>query len=488
VAFDLPPNYQEEIALNKGKLTFFGGVDTSGGVQIMYGIGKQALFFDFGTAHHSLLDPGQANTYDPVRTTPGREVRQHILAKMAPPLLELYEPEHVKGLDQAAVRGLWNEYDFPQYDKISMFIGHMHNDHMSLLPYANKDIPVYMNRDTYSLYRGIVESGQCPDTQAKIIPCEDLSVIDFGDFSMQIVEMDHNTVGTSAIILESKDHTIAITGDWRRHGRHPERIDRFIDICRKKGIDLLLTETTRVNPETVAQSSTPRQEAKSMSMYASLLDQAEGLVYLQMSPRDLERMADMIQIAADKGRTIVMDASQAVIWHTANREGVKVLDHHAARNISILILDVTAPAGSELPYPTTSLEEIAARKSEFLYFFKFPNLAHMIELEVLGALRGCSHLIQADYSVGIDHPDVKKYCNAYGIKAHSVSNRGHANPEEVTDLIERIAPKAVIPVHGFHPKLLDTKSVGAYYPYRGETVSIPSIIAAAKPSMAINNN
>jgi mRNA degradation ribonuclease J1/J2 len=282
------------------------------------------------------------------------------------------------------------------------------------------------------------------------------------------------------MIIESKDHTIAITGDWRSHGRHPERTDRFIDICRKKGIDVLLTESTRVNPETVAQCPPPRMEEESMSMYASVLDQAEGLVYLQMSPRDLERMAEMIQIAADKGRTIVMDASQAVMWHTAIREGVKVLVNHSALSVNILILDVTAQAGIELPYPTISLEEIAARKSEFLYFFKYPNLALMIELEVLGALRGCSHFIQADFNVGVT--DVDKYCKAFGIKAHSISNRGHANPEQISDLIERIAPKAVIPIHGFHTRLLDTKGVGAYYPQEGETISIPAIIAASRPS------
>jgi mRNA degradation ribonuclease J1/J2 len=466
--------------LNKEKLTFFGGVDKAGGVQILYGIGNQALLFDFGTSHRSLLDPGHVNSHHPVSPTPGREIRQHILVKMAPPLFELYEPEQVEGLDQAVVRGLWNEYEFPHYDKINMFIGHMHYDHMSLLPYTSRDIPVYMNKDAYSLYRGIVESGQYSDSHAKIIPCADLSVIDFGDFSMQIVEMDHNTVGASAMIIESKDHTIAITGDWRSHGRHPERTDRFIDICRKKGIDVLLTESTRVNPETVAQCPPPRMEEESMSMYASVLDQAEGLVYLQMSPRDLERMAEMIQIAADKGRTIVMDASQAVMWHTAIREGVKVLVNHSALSVNILILDVTAQAGIELPYPTISLEEIAARKSEFLYFFKYPNLALMIELEVLGALRGCSHFIQADFNVGVT--DVDKYCKAFGIKAHSISNRGHANPEQISDLIERIAPKAVIPIHGFHTRLLDTKGVGAYYPQEGETISIPAIIAASRPS------
>lgn len=162
-----------------------------------------------------------------------------------------------------------------------------------------------------------------------------------------------------------------------------------------------------------------------------------------------------------------MDASLAVIWHQANHEGIGILKNHPALSKSIQIVDVTAAAGKALPYATITLEEIAEQKSDILYFFKFPDLAHLIELEVLGSSHGNSHFIQADYSVDIDHPEVVKYCKAFSITRHSISNRGHANPEEISDLIERIAPKAVIPVHGFHTKLLDTKGIGAYYPQKG---------------------
>jgi mRNA degradation ribonuclease J1/J2 len=461
------------------QLTFLGGVGKSGGVQVLYGKGKQAVLFDFGVEHSSLLFPKQLTLYEPVFATPKREIRQYLLGGMTAPMPELYDPEQIKGLDWAKVSRVWNDRVFPQYEQISLFIGHMHTDHMAVLPYARPGLPVYMNFDSHSLYRGMVAGGHSLDTAARIHACDDLSVIDFGEFTMQIVETDHNATGAAGIIIESGNHKIAYTGDWRRQGKHPERIDRFIELCRNKQIDLLITEGTRVPDNSSAGVPYQQTEDALLFRFAELVSDAGGLVYVQMSPRDLERMANMIAIAVEKGRSIVMEASHALIWYTANREGLRILDGHPALGATIQVVDATVADGMAVPYETIGLEEIAERKNELLYFFKFPDLAHMIELETLGDLQGQSHFIQSDYSVKIDHSDVAKYLKTFGITGHSLNNGGHAHPEAISDMIERIAPKAVISLHNKYPRLLHTRGIKAYYPEKGETVSVASIIADA---------
>jgi mRNA degradation ribonuclease J1/J2 len=463
--------------LQDEQLTFFGGAaGKSGGVQVLYGKGDKGLLFDFGVEHGCLLFPAWMTTYDPVFVTPKREVRQYILGGMTAPLLELYDPEQVKGLDTAAVSRVWDNTEFPSYGQLGVFIGHMHQDHIALLPYTNPDIPVYMSNDSHSLYRGLVAADHYPDTAAKITVCDDLSTVDFGEFTMQIVEMDHNATGAAGIIIESKDYKIAYTGDWRRHGKHPERIDRFINLCRDKGIDVLITEGTRVIEEPESQPPFQESEEKVMARFAALLSQVKGLVYLQMSPRDLERMADMIQIAVEQGRKIVMDAAHAVIWNTAIREGLNILENHPALGAAIQVVDATVVPGMAQPYETITLEQIAEQKKDYLYFFKFPNLAHIIELETLGSPCEGSHFIAADYSVKLDNAIINKFLKTYGITGHSLTNGGHAHPTFISDLIERIAPKVVIPLHTRFPRSLDTKGIRAYYPEKGESLSIASLM------------
>ncbi|WP_284645935.1 hypothetical protein [Paenibacillus silviterrae] len=469
--------------MQEGQLTFFGGVAKSGGVQVLFGKGKQAVLFDFGVEHSSLLFPKQLTLYEPVAATPGRELRQYLLGGMTAPLPELYDPEQQKGLDFAKVRRAWGDCELPQYEQIRLFIGHMHTDHMAVLPFVHPDMPVYMNHDAYSLFRGMVAGGHCADTKAKITACDDLTVIDFGEFTMQIVEMDHNATGAAGIILNDGTYKIAYTGDWRRQGKHPERIDRFIDLCRESRVDLLITEGTRLPSDPAKAPSFQMTEDELLDRYSEIVGSADGLVYLQMSPRDLERMANMIAIATERGRKVAMEASQAIIWHTANREGIRILRDHPALEVPIRIVDATVTEDRELPYETVSLEEMAERKEEYVYFFKFPDLAHMIELEALGDRQDRSHFIQSDYSVKLDHADVARFLKSYGITGHSLSNGGHAHPEAISDMIKRISPQAVITLHSRYPESQDTRGVKAYFPQKGETVSISSIIAAASAAM-----
>lgn len=462
----------------EGQLTFFGGVGKSGGVQVLYGKGKQALLFDFGVEHSSLLFPTGVTLYEPVNATPGRELRQFLLGGMTAPLMELYDPEQIKGLDAAKVRRVWGDLEFPHYDQIHLYIGHMHTDHMAVLPFAHPDLPVYMSHDSHSLFRGMVAGGHSKDTKARITACDDLGVIDFGEFTMQVVGMDHNATGVSGIVIDDGIHTIAYTGDWRRQGKHPELIERFIELCRSQQIDVLITEGTRLtsDPSTVPHQMT---EETLLSSFANLVSEAEGLIYLQMSPRDLERMADMISIAAGKGKKIVMEASLAAIWHTANREGLRILNGHSALETQIQVIDAAVTGGTTLPHEVISLEEVAKQKAEYVYFFKFPDLAHMIELETLGDLQGQSLFIQSDYSVKIESSHVAKFLEAYEITGHSLSNGGHAHPQALTDLIEQIAPKVVITLHSRYPESQETRGINPYFPVKGETVSVTSILATA---------
>lgn len=171
-----------------------------------------------------------------------------------------------------------------------------------------------------------------------------------------------------------------------------------------------------------------------------------------------------------------MEHSLYVIWKVANQEGVRVLKDHPALDVPIRVVDVTVPTEPSVPCDTISLEDIAAAKNDFVYFFKFPDLPHLIEIEALGARQGRSQFIQSDYATKIDHPKLVKFLQAYEITPQTLSNGGHAHPQALAEMIERIAPKTVITLHSNHPKSQDTRGVKPYFPTKGETVSVSSII------------
>jgi hypothetical protein len=98
---------KEGNVVDKGQLTFFGGAGTNGGVQVLYGRDKQAVLFDFGLEHRSLLFPKRVE-FGPIGATPDRESRQFLLGGWTAPLPELYDPEDIRGLDWTKVSHVWN--------------------------------------------------------------------------------------------------------------------------------------------------------------------------------------------------------------------------------------------------------------------------------------------------------------------------------------------------------------------------------------------
>jgi ribonuclease J len=464
---------------NHETLTFFGGTDTTGGVHILFGSGETGLMFDFGIRHHGLFEAASPHTHTPIHPRYDRAAGQYLLAKMAPPILELYNEQTLGSLRKSDLDKIWNNQTFPSFKSMNIFISHMHQDHMALLPFVNKGIPVYMNNDSYSLYKGIVASGEYDDTSTEIHPLNDLAVVDFGDFSIQAVEMDHNATGTSGIIIKSPHYTIAYTADWRTHGRHPERIDRFIEMCQKEQVDVLLTECTRVNPETVTKPLKNRKEEEVIAEYAAVLEKAEGLIYVHILQRDIERLADFIVETHNSGRQFVMNYNTAVFWHEALRNGIQTLEHHPVleAEAAIRVLEYGKTEGKALPYSTITIENIVEQKSKYTMFVSFNQLPQMIEFERMGDCSKRSYYFHGDHPVKPDHPVLSRWLEELNISLNRCGNGGHPLPEEISDFVEKINPKVVIPIHSWYPDLLDTRGVKAYYPHRGETVVLDNLLS-----------
>lgn len=465
------------------QLTFFSGLQTTGGVQILYGNGKNGVLFDFGISHRGVINAAYPHTHEPVRPTPGREIRQLLLSRAAPPLLNIYDFDQTQSVSEQEISKVWDNKVFPQYETISIFIGHMHQDHMALLPYLNENVTVYINSDAYSLYKGVVASGEYRGSKANIIPLEDLSVIDFGDFFVQIIEMDHNSIGASGYMIESENYVIAKTGDWRLNGRHPERIDRFIETCRDTKLDVLFTEATSVNFQDQPKISLRKNESEMVSKFEDCLKQAEALIYVHILTRDPERMADFIISVINSGRRVVLETSLAIIWHEAISIGMRTLtDHPACAEIKNIKVVDTGDEKREkaLPYETISLEEIATNKMQYVYFLYFPKLAQIIELETTGESCGVSHIVHGDHPVKLDNSPLGRYVKEYGIIQHSISCGGHPRPEEISELVSQIAPKTVIPVHCWNPKGVSTPGVKRLFPERGDTFSVADILSLSK--------
>lgn len=211
-----------------------------------------------------------------------------------------------------------------------------------------------------------------------------------------------------------------------------------------------------------------------------MLNAAEGLIYVQLLSRDVERLADLIRLIAVSGRKVVMNASLAILWNTVISLGYQLSTPFASSTAAeIRVIDFTMPEGADIPFEMISLEEIASGKKDFVYFLTLPHYTHLIELETLGEYCGASHFIHLEHPFRAKNPIVATYIEEFGMVLHNLAVDGHAYPNEISDLVEHIAPDVLIPVHGFNPRLLNTPGIRRYFPRKGETVTIPDILSSA---------
>ncbi|MCT2537120.1 MBL fold metallo-hydrolase [Aquibacillus koreensis] len=457
----------------ENQLTFFGGLDTVGGVQIVFGKGNTGLLFDAGIQHGGLFNAPFIHLNDPMsKPIHGRELRQYLLTRMAPPLLHLYDSSLLGSLDEADLQRVWPEVKLPSYTNLFVFISHIHQDHIALLPFLDKSVTVFMHEDAYSSYEALISAGYYSSTEATIQTFMDGQHISLGDFSIQTVEMDHNASGTSGFILTADSDTLAFTADWRTQGRHPGRIEKFIDACRAKQVNVLITETTRVNKQSLFNVEIDRQEDTVMRDYSQIIEHAPGLVYLNALPIDLERTADIISRTKAVGKTLVMEKNIATFWHEAIINGISILEGHPA------ITDMTTIKVLEsidsLPYSTITIDEIVQNKQQYVIVLSYKSIAYMTEFEQLGD-KLPSTFIHADAPA--NQQVVQKWLQAFGVEYRNISNKGHASHQNVSKLVERIQPNVVIPVHGLVPSLLQVRGVAKYFPEYGETVTLNQLLS-----------
>ncbi|WP_209121607.1 MBL fold metallo-hydrolase [Alkalihalobacillus sp. BA299] len=457
----------------KNELVFFGGLHTVGGVHVLFGRGNTGLMFDFGLK----LTPTLFN--HAVKPHPKKEIQQLLYTRLAPPILGLYDVERVKDVNEDGLQNMWKMNSFPEYSNLQIFISHMHQDHMALLPYAKENIPVYMHNDAHSLYKGLTKSNEKLLSKAKIVGLEHGEKVTFEDFELTLFEVDHNSPGTSGFILESPEYTIAFTGDWRWHGRHPERIDRFIQECKQREIDVLITEGTRIRNETLWDHQKTKKEQTVLEEFTSILQMKPGKLYVNVHPRDVERLVDFMMLALESGRSFVLSKQVATTLYHSLIEGISVLKEHPIINrlAEINVLSESTEGLNDLPFQAISTDEIKRSPEKYCIHCMYEDLPLVSEFEVDVKSNKPSYYVHADSPpLRNNDPLLLEWLKNFNVEYHYLSNRGHAQPEEVSYFVNEIKPKVVIPLHSPQPSLLVTDTALKYCPYYGESVIINELI------------
>jgi ribonuclease J len=488
------------------ELSFYGGVDEIGGNKIKVESSNSSFFFDFGLAF------SQANTYlsEFLQPRKANGILDFVALGLLPCLKGIYREDYLRHV------GL---HHTPEPAVEGVLISHSHVDHVSYVHHLREDIPLYLSEESHLILRALEETGAAtfceflhlkksfqllPKKRGEGYTRQTIPVdreihltppyqkFQVGAFQVQSAPVDHSLPGAAAYLAEDGDGMTVYTGDLRFHGRQPELTHEFVKKACKAQPTTLLCEGTRIN------STGNTSEEDIQKKAEEVVNNYRGLVVVNYPVRDLDRLVTFYQVAHNTDRRLVVSLKQAYILDLFTGRGYPelsdVLVYQPKRGWGMVTEDSYACRDEEWICSSELDRELTIRdyktwEREFLdqdytinyrdlqenpedYIFRcdFFELKELIDIRPERGIYLKSMTEPFDEQMEVNEEKVRSWLRLFNLPLLTGFHAsGHANGEEILDMIRRINPEEVYPIHTEGKeqfKVLEEDGIKVKYPTR----------------------
>lgn len=461
-----------------------GGVNEIGGNKVLVRGEHGSVLLDFGTSFGSM-----AQFYSEFCQPRGHSfVGDQVALGLLPDLPGLYREDLLGRMGRTV----------PEARSVdAMFLSHAHMDHMGMIPALRRDVPVHMSPASRAIMMTLDTVGQSfgmPDRfldfteKFKMVEAsrgglrkgkgeevrESRDVRTFPstgevevaeDLSVRPHPVDHSLPGAAGFVVHVDGRTWAYTGDLRFHGTHSRLSRDFVEAAAAEGVDVLLTEGTRVGEPPGRSEEDVRMEV------TALASETGGLVLANYPPRDLDRIMSFYAATREAGRELVVDMRQAVLLENLREAGVEGVPRlgdgvrvYARRQRWGIVGDPSFPHGIqeqdyqpwERPHAFASYSildsDIREDQEGYLVYMDFFHLQALVDLQPQpGSIFIRSVVEPFNEDMELDEVRVGNWMSRFGLEVHQRHASGHASGDDLRWLVETIGPRVVVPIHSERP-------------------------------------
>lgn len=431
------------------KLTFYGGVNEIGGNKILLEDSGTRIFLDFGKSF------GLVNQYYAGYLTPRsvNGVGDYLEFDILPKLEGLYQQESL------ADSGIQSSK--PQFDAI--LISHPHIDHIGCLSFLDENIPLYCGEITKLIIDAVEEStsGDSFGTHTfKTFHTGDRLKI--GSLEIEPIHVDHSVPGAYGFLIHTSSGTVVYTGDLRMHGTRSDMTEDFISAAKQANPSVLITEATRVMPEDKRQNYTEEGVREAIKQIVSSTDK---LVIATFYGRDLDRFKTFYAVAKACKRQFVISMRLAYLLNKV-KEDVKFQIADVFNDETILVYKRRKKSGEyeEKDYQkwerqfldkAVTYEYVRKNQSGIIFNLDLFNFPELVDIKPATGSHFIHSMSEPFSEEDINDDLMHKWIDHFKLEFHQVHASGHCSGADIKDLICRIAPKKLIPIHTEYPQLLE---------------------------------
>ncbi len=417
----------------------------------------------------------------------------------------------------------------------ALLLTHAHLDHSAYIGLLDEDIPIYTSQTTRDLMeviddiglqgiareaftakkrspRRLGERSYTPgalkldkeDKKRGIDALKDGEVTTIGRSRVKCYLVDHSVPGASAYLIETQDkEKIAYTGDLRFHGESSDYTSNFVEDIAERDIDLLICEGTRIDEEERdSEEEVLEETVKHINKKGS-----EGAVFVGFAWKDLTRYRTMLKAAKRTDRIFVISPKTAYTANCLSEEDnfdfpdpedepkVKVFlprkdsmmysraDYNRAKYQAGYLTDWSEKKDFTHCENGIKAPEIAQDPERFLVFLDFYNINQLLDM---GKMPGSIYIRARSEPFNLEmelteerlinwlrHFKINEENDNEPLQVHA---SGHASGPELIEMIEKVQPKKLVPVHTESPETfqeeLKESDIEVEIPRYGEPIEI----------------
>lgn len=427
---------------DKTTVTFYNGLTTIGGPMIEVAYGKSHVLFDLG------------EVYRPELNLPDESYQTLIKNELIGDVPNFYD-----------LKITGKPIDTDRWEHSAAYISHLHLDHSKAMNLLAPEIPLYAGPITAHLLPTLNENGDfllpaaghAKNYTRPIIAAEYKKPIKVGDITLEIYPSDHDAYGATGLLVKTPDKQIAYTGDIRLHGYHPDWVRSFMKAAKKS--DMLIIEGTGVSwpeekhDENSEEFTGPKNE----------VELTEEIVRLQRANPDRQITFNTYPTNVERLLRIISDSPRKVVLHAKRAH---LLKDSLDQDYPYYYLPEDEKYSDLNPELEVSYNELLADNHKYLW----QVVSGYDKLQ-----KGGLYIHSNAEPLGDFDPAYKPFVEQFdklNIEFVALRCSGHADEEELKEIISGIQPAVLVPVHTLHPELEENPFGERILPKRGQVITL----------------